>query len=530
MKKYISLLLATAATIACTKVALEDNSPIESLPQEGNTENVQGEPSGEKIIISLAETKVSLDEYGDYQFDGDEVIYVQASSTKAVAKLQNSAAKPTTFTGEFNGLLGETSETFDFYYNCTDENANVVTDENGNVVVVKVQNGQPWLAATGVEGKRSEASEYSYELNNVMLKQLDGYVCLALNSDYPCTVDFHSLSAEIPAATQDKTIAGMSVTAGKPYFVNINTDTDGEFKGGFYLAVNKTGKTGTMYTSYATAKPISKNTRIQIKTDFTPLSGTVSFDGFKTTYDIAKTDLATANTTNSNVMTSGTITVTLSGISSKLDFVESVTFFDGDTEFTLTDKSKSGNTYTFNVGKSDTHNDVGQRTLTAKVNFKSPVSSSTNINGETIRHITGLPYKADFTSNRGNMLGWTANNARWTSSIPKKLSIDKGSITSPQFHIPADIKISGNCNIQYYQAKLGNFSDATFSFGTTSNNTSGPIFNTTETSIKGNNKTSDNKTNKTFNSTFSTDYTFFSIAGNKDYCIVYDVTIQYSNN
>ena len=148
MKKYISLLLATAATIACTKVALEDNSPIESLPQDGNTENVQGEPSGEKIIISLAETKVSLDENGYYQFDGDEVIYVQASSTKAVAKLQNSAAKPTTFTGVFNGLLGKDSETFDFYYNCTDENANVVTDENGNVVVVKVQNGQPWLAAT----------------------------------------------------------------------------------------------------------------------------------------------------------------------------------------------------------------------------------------------------------------------------------------------------------------------------------------------------------------------------------------------
>ena len=72
MKKYISLLLATAATIACTKVALEDNCPIESLPQDGNTENVQGEPSGEKIIISLAETKVSLDENGFYQFDGGE--------------------------------------------------------------------------------------------------------------------------------------------------------------------------------------------------------------------------------------------------------------------------------------------------------------------------------------------------------------------------------------------------------------------------------------------------------------------------
>ena len=148
MKKYISLLLATAATIACTKVALEDNCPIESLPQDGNTENIQGEPSGEKIIISLAETKVSLDENRYYQFDGDEVIYVKARTTGAVAKLQKSADEKNTFTGVFNGLLGETSETFDFYYNCTDEKGNVV----------KVQNGQPWLAATGVEGKRSTSS------------------------------------------------------------------------------------------------------------------------------------------------------------------------------------------------------------------------------------------------------------------------------------------------------------------------------------------------------------------------------------
>ena len=442
MKKYISLLLATAATIACTKVALEDNSPIESLPQEGNTENVQGEPSGEKIIISLAETKVSLDGNGFYQFDGDEVIYVKARTKGAVAKLQKSATEPNTFTGVFNGLLGDTSETFDFYYNCTDENANVVTDEKGNVV--KVQNGQPWLAAIGVPGERSTDSDYSYVLSDVKLKQLDGYVCLALNSKYPCTVDFHSLSAEIPAATQDKTIAGMSVTAGKPYFVNINTDTDGEFKGGFYLAVNKTGETGTMYTSYATATPISKNTRIQIKTDFTPLSGTVSFDGFKTTYDIAKTDLATANTTNSNVMTSGTITVTLSGISSKLDFVESVTFFDGDTEFTLTDKSKSGNTYTFNVGESNTHNKVGQRTLTAKVNFKSPVSSSTNINGETIRHITGLPAvytkQKDYTNN-----GWNckaSDNSKGTYSL-----YNSSKLTSPAYYFPESTNIVAKLTI-----------------------------------------------------------------------------------
>lgn len=517
MKKYISLALATAAAIACSKVAPEDISPIESLPQDENTENIQGEPSGEKIIITLAETKVSLDGKGYYQFDGDEVIYVKARTKQAVAKLQNSAAKPTTFTGVFNGLLGETSETFDFYYNCTDEKGKVV----------KVQNGQPWLAAIGVPGKRSTDSDYSYELSGVMLKQLDGYICLALNSEYPCTVDFHSLSAEIPAATQDKTIAGMSVTAGKPYFVNINTDTDGEFKGGFYLAVNKKEETGTMYTSYATAKPISKNTRIQIKTEFTPLSGTVSFDGFKTTYDIAKTDLATANKTNSNVMTSGTITVTLSGISSKLDFVESVTFFDGDTEFTLTDKIKFGNTYTFNVGESDTHNKVGQRTLTAKVNFKSPVSSSTNINGETIRHITGLPYMADFDSNRQKWLGWTPNNAQWykTSMSVYKVNISSnGSVTSPQFYIPSNIPIKGTSNVQYYKITSGS---ANFKFGTCTATSSGPQNEITKVSVSRDMNTIVSKSQQNFTSTFSPSYCFFSVSSDKDNSIVYDVVIQY---
>lgn len=531
MKKHISAAFAVLALAACSKMAPENETVISELP-EGENQQETVEPKGEGIVFQLPETKVILN--GDtYQFEGTEEIVVKArSSAGAVTVMTNTTTDPNIFKGVFKTSLGRESETFDFYFNC----ANKTTAEQE-----LVQNGQPWLECIGIKANRvaddSEANYIIDESQKIELRELENRITLALVSTYDCTVDFHSLSAEIPATQDKKTIAGMSITANKPYFVNINTDTDGEFKGGFYLAVNKTRETGTMYTSYATATTttttttttISKNTTIKIK-DFTPLSGTVSFDGFKTTYDIAQTDLATANTTNSNVMTSGTITVTLAGISSKLDFVESVTFFDGDTEFTLKDKSKSGNTYTFNVGESNTHNDIGQRTLTAKVNFKSPVSSSTNINGETIRHITGLPYMADFTSNRGNMLGWTANNARWTSSIPKKLSIDKGSITSPQFHIPADIKISGNCNIQYYQAKLFDFSDATFSFGTTSNNTSGPIFNTTETSITGNNKTSDNKTNKTFNSTFSTDYTFFSIAGNKDYCIVYDVTIQYSNN
>ena len=434
------------ALAACSKMAPENETVISELP-EGENQQETVEPKGEGIVFQLPKTKVILN--GDtYQFEGTEEIVVKAHSG-AVTVMTNTTTDPNIFKGVFETSLGRKSETFDFYFNC----ANKTTAEKE-----LVQNGQPWLECIGVTADRvADDSEVNYiidESKKIELRELPNCITLALVSTYNCTVDFHSLSAEIPAATQDKTIAGMSVTAGKPYFVNINTDTDGEFKGGFYLAVN-TGETGTMYTSYATATAIRKNTPIKIK-DFKPLSGTVSFDGFKTTYDIAKTDLATANSKNSNFMTSGTITVTLFGISSKLDFVESVTFFDGDKEFTLKDKSKYGNTYTFNVGESYTHNDFGPRTLTAKVNFKSPVSSSTNINGKTIRHITGLPYKAipptkanGWSETRGSTnIAWETNGvklkaARYSSGDLKPL------IQSPSFHLPNNENLNITSNLSY---------------------------------------------------------------------------------
>ena len=436
MKKHISAAFAVLALAACSKMAPENETVISELP-EGENQQETVEPKGEGIVFQLPKTKVILN--GDtYKFEGTEEIVVKARSG-AVTVMTNTTTDPNIFKGVFETSLGRERDTFDFYFNC----ANKTKAEKE-----LVQNGQPWLECTGIEADRvaddSEANYIIDESKKIELRELENCITLALVSTYDCTVDFHSLSAEIPATQDKKTIAGMSITANKPYFVNINTDTEGKFKGGFYLAVNKTGETGTMYTSYATATAISKNTPIQIKTDFTPLSGTVSFDGFKTTYDIAKTDLATANSKNSNFMTSGTITVTLSGISSKLDFVESVTFFDGDTEFTLKDKSKSGNTYTFNVGESYTHNDVGPRTLTAKVNFKSPVSSSTNINGETIRHITGLPAvytkQKDYTNN-----GWNckaSDNSKGTYSL-----YNSSKLTSPAYYFPESTNIVAKLTI-----------------------------------------------------------------------------------
>ncbi len=457
MNKYISLALATAAAIACSKVALEDNSPIESIPQEGNTENVQGEPSGEKIIISLAETKVSLDGDGCYQFDGDEVIYVQASSTKAVAKLQNSAAKPTTFTGVFNGLLGETSETFDFYYNCTDENANVVTDENGNVVVVKVQNGQPWLAATGVPGKRSTSSKYSYEISDVMLNQLDGYVCLALNSDYPCTVDFHTLTPKA-LPNGETTISGIQLGSGskKPYFVNI---TNG-MKGGFYLTVTNTDGQ-KMYTSYGSgpSASIEKNTSVMVK-GFTPMNISGSLTGFETTYDLYKTKgAAFANEKSNDYMAGGKLKISVQGISNSLLSLDSITITssDGKTLGSSTRKPEwSNKEYTWDFNESS-HTTWGELTITATAVFNTPAGQVTAEVPALSRHITGLPYT--LTPDKDH---WSAKKVSSYISFNNTYIEIKGNDatphplieSSPHFHIPGSIDVNAKFN---YSLKSGHF-------------------------------------------------------------------------
>lgn len=452
MNKYISLALATAtaAAIACSKVAPEDISPIESLPQDENTENIYGEPSGEKIIISLAQTKVSLDGDGFYQFDGDEVIYVKARTKGAVAKLQNSATEPNTFTGVFNDLLGDTSETFDFYYNCTDEDANVVTDEKGNVV--KVQNGQPWLAAIGVKGDRdrSTASEYSYKLSDVKLNQLGGYVCLALNSGYPCTVDFHTLTTALPNG--ETTISGIQLGSGskKPYFVNI---TNG-MKGGFYLTVTNTDGQ-KMYTSYGTAATITSNQIINTKS-FEAFSGVsnLKITGFETTYSYYDANNPTeANNHEYYWMNGGTVEFDLSGISSSLVDVK---FNNGDDDVTGT-LEKSGNSFKYTFGSTENHTTVGEKTLYATVSYKDGIEASETFYDPNKRYITGLPYTIQPTKSEWDKTslyvsfetGYVDMEGDWATTPD---------ITSKRtFYLPKDIKICSNFDYEIISGQyLGN--------------------------------------------------------------------------
>lgn len=449
MKKHISAAFAVLALAACSKMAPENETVISELP-EGENQQETVEPKGEGIVFQLPETKVILN--GDtYKFEGTEEIVVKArSSADAVTVMTNTTTDPNIFKGVFKTSLGRESETFDFYFNC----ANKTTAEKE-----LVQNGQPWLECTGVTAKRvaddSEANYIIDESKKIELRELPNSITLALVSKYDCTVDFHSLSAEIPAATQDKTIAGMSITAGKPYFVNINTDTDGEFKGGFYLAVNKTGETGTMYTSYATAKPISKNTPIQIKTDFTPLSISGALTGFETTYDLYNTKGAdAANSESNDYMAGGQLKISVQGISNSLLSLDSITITssDGKTLGSSTSKPEwSNKEYTWNFNVASKHTTWGELTVTATAVFNTPAGQITATVPEQTRYITGLPYRAP------SKIKFNDSSYGWTSSMKNvSISTDKVHLEgvdggpkaySPAFKVPKETSVNINCSV-----------------------------------------------------------------------------------
>ena len=448
MKKHIYAAFAVLALAACSKMAPENETVISELPN-GDNQQETVEPKGEGIIFQLPKTKVILN--GDsYQFEGNEEIVVKARSG-AVTVMKNSTDYKNTFKGVFQTSLGRESETFDFYFNC----ANKTTAEKE-----LVQNGQPWLECTGVTAKRvaddSEANYIIDESQKIELRELANNITLALVSTYDCTVDFHSLSAEIPATQDKKTIAGMSITANKPYFVNINTDTDGEFKGGFYLAINKTGETGTMYTSYATATPISKNTPIKIK-DFTPLSITGELSGFNTSYSFYTDSsnpnrVAKANSVSNDYMSGGSLTLRIAGISNSLlslVSLKSITIGSSDRQDPIgnTDSKPywKNKTYTWSFNDATYNHPWGQLTVTATAVFDTPAGQVTAEVPALTRHITGLPYT--LTPDKDH---WSAKKVSNYISFNNTYIEIKGNDakphplieSSPHFHIPGSIDVN----------------------------------------------------------------------------------------
>ena len=448
------------ALAACSKMAPENETVISELP-EGENQQETVEPKGEGIVFQLPETKVILN--GDtYKFEGTEEIVVKArSSADAVTVMTNTTTDPNIFKGVFKTSLGRESETFDFYFNC----ANKTTAEKE-----LVQNGQPWLECTGVTANRvAEDSEAYYiidESKKIELRELANSITLALVSTYDCTVDFHSLSAEIPATQDKKTIAGMSITANKPYFVNINTDTKGEFKGGFYLAI-KTGETGTMYTSYGTSAPIKKNTLIKIK-DFTPLSITGELSGFNTSYSIYtdssnENRVADANRVSNDYMSGGSLTLRIAGISNSLlslVSLKSITIGSSDRVsigYTDSEPTWENKTYTWTFNDATYNHPWGQLTVTATAVFDTPAGQISAEVPALTRHITGLPYTLTPDKDHWSakqLSSYISFNNTYIEIKGNNLSTHPLIESSPHFHIPGSIDVNAKFN---YSLTSGTF-------------------------------------------------------------------------
>ena len=414
--------------MACSKLTPVDSIPVTELPEDETTETVAPK-KGETITIQLAQTKVTLNGT-DYVFEGNEQIVVKADRGP-VATISNSTDYPNTFTGVFETPLDTENPSFDFYYNCTDASGNPNYE----------QNGQPWLEHKGVTATRATDGGYAYYVvEGVQLRQPEGYVALAISSGYDCTVSFNTLEKD--HQTVGKTIEGIAVSKDKPYFLNVSKE---DLTEGFYLAVNKKGETGTMYTSYGTTTTISKNTTIKIK-DFTPLSITGELSGFNTSYSIYTDSsnpnrVAEANSVSNDYMSGGSLTLRIAGISNSLlslVSLESITIGSSDRQDPIgnidSQPAWENKTYTWSFGDATYHTTWGELTVTATAVFKTPAGQVTAEVPALSRHITGLPYKANFSSQPSQ---WSlSSNASWDNSL-LKLGGHTGTCTAKlTLHIP----------------------------------------------------------------------------------------------
>ena len=465
MKKYIFIALAAAGTMACSKLTPVDSIPVTELPEDETTETVAPK-EGETITIQLAQTKVTLDKTV-YVFEGNEQIVVKAASGP-VATLSNSTKNPNTFTGVFETPLDTENPSFDFYYNCTDASGNPNYE----------QNGQPWLEHKGVTATRATDGGYAYYVvEGVQLRQPEGYVALAITSDdYDCTVSFNTLQKD--PQTVGKTIEGIAVSAGKPYFVNVSKE---DLTEGFYLAVNKKGETGTMYTSYGTTAPISSNKIIKIKKEFEAfsISGQLVDDEsrtFQSTYNVYRNSGAdAANGIDSDIISSGEATFTMTGISKtirNLVSLKNITVkFSDDISASVkaTPAWTETKSCTITIPQTKGHNTWGPVTVPYAVAvFSTPDGNDYEVsfaNPSMTRHITGLPYRVNPPSNSGTNK-WTAKNSNLVSTVNWKTTyvhlegISKApEIVSPSFHIPDNLPFSAIFDILIHSRK------PTFSWG-----------------------------------------------------------------
>lgn len=389
MKKQYIAAFACILAAACSKAELNEVDPG---------------PSGESMTLTLPQTKVAVS--GDsYQFESDdEITAIASNGSRATLKPNAASSGAHTATNYFTGTFDKPvtdGSTISFYYN-----AKSIAD-NGTATFE--QNGDPWLVSTGNNFTRTEDRQISVTATLAAPENVCAIAVIFNDSEGIDSFEFHAKDQNIKLETFD----GTSFSGNSTVSQNVlNHQSEGiefmrsnivyipkDMDGGFWIKAIKGQQ--AMYKSYATKNPI-ENTKVTISS-FVPakVDIDVKISGFATSYSYAKgidgvaQSIATANSKSNDWMDEGKATYTISreGIPAALLTFDSF-------KLTVDGKEYAGDeaTKAISVAAGDGHTTWGQKDIVATVVYKDLDGNEYTGTQTIVRHITGLPYSKDTTT------------------------------------------------------------------------------------------------------------------------------------
>lgn len=447
---YITAAACILALAACSKAELGEGVSA---------------PKGETVTLSVSvpvpspapQTRAALDG-NELKFEGNETIYAVASNgSKATLTAQDNSGK---FTGTFSDPVTDGS-TISLYCH------------NVEGTTTFEQNGKPWLQSLDNTFKRTKDREISLTAELTAPKGVRAVAFITDGTDIE-SLEFHTKSGAKFTTFDGSTFGGEAVSAQKVVtnrtgYINstIFNVPDG-LEGGYWIKAVKGGQ--SMYKSYSSSTAVTKDSKIEVK-EFVPASVKldVQLSGFPTSYSyyvaneegsgVTSKDVAKANATANDWIGAGkaTYTITREGIPSTLLKFESFKLTVDGKELTGTEAEK-----TITYDASNGHTTWGQKDIVATVTYTNLATGATVTASKTVtRHITGLPYRKDFTSDK-DANGWTGASKYEDSKSSAKgyqlayhylRTTDKYDIFSPEFSIPtgASIGISHSEKVSGWQ-------------------------------------------------------------------------------
>lgn len=436
MKKQFIAAFACILAAACSKAELNEVEPG---------------PSGESMTLTLPQTKVAVSG-NSYQFELDDEITAIASNGSRATLKPNAASSGTHtatnyFTGTFDKPVTDGS-TISFYYN-----AKSIAD-NGTATFE--QNGDPWLVSTGNNFTRTEDRRISVTATLAAPENVRAIAVIFTGNEGIESFEFHAKDQNIKLETFDGTSFSGNLTVSQNV---LNHQSEGiefmrsnivyvpkDMEGGFWIKAVKGQQ--AMYKSYATKNPI-ENTTVTISS-FVPtkVDIDVQISGFATSYSYAKgidgvaQSIATANSKSNDWMDEGKATYTISreGIPATLLTFDSFKLTVDGKEYTGDEATKA-----ISVAAGNDHTTWGQKDIVATVVYKDLDGNEYTGTQTIVRHITGLPYSKDTTTELSGTGKKSFKISTYTPT-PTQVELSLGSI---------EIHSTSLITVESLSAKLG---------------------------------------------------------------------------